>query len=91
MTSRIWVDGNKKETTAVECSYLSWVKSGKKVRDPPDSSPHFCDNKTDLIRIASQNTRHGIRFGTHAFPARHWLPFSVRYSYRVRLYLLYVL
>lgn len=39
-----------------------------------DSSPHCCDSRADIVRRASRNACHGIRFGTHAFPARLWQP-----------------
>ena len=43
-------------------------------RSGVDSSPRFRDSPTDVLRGASQMPCRGIRFGTHAFPARLWQP-----------------
>lgn len=43
-----------------------------------DSSPHRCDSLTDILPPASQMPCQGIRFGTHAFPARPRRPFYAR-------------
>ena len=36
-----------------------------------DSSPHFCDNKTDLIRTARSDLARKPFFGTRPFPRRN--------------------
>ena len=52
---------------ATKLRVSSEIPSG---RSGMDSSPHVCDSLTDILRPASQMPCQGIRFGTHAFPAR---------------------